>query len=299
MEEHMTSVNQNFLLVTSPLGCRRDTDHYCFIVKSTVISIPALGNGSSWLYWLLSLRCECPRQVCSREAPADSQEKDGSQATSAAWAHGCKQLPPGSTHRRSCTLVDNGAKRDLLCYPHSSHPISAPGKEERMVQAVRTQADKQCRMQGQPMVLHVTLSGPGREAKPAPEQLWTARHVQQQQGVRVSASSARPRAKPPVEGRRKEESSLWVRGDEGVTVIPCAGSGEGRKESATARGGTTPNLSGTGRLGTLLWVTNRWPAGNLKHTQARSNTRAVIMTQVSWIPIWYPVPEIMLLCISH
>lgn len=179
----------------------------------------------------------------------------------------------------------------LLRYPHPPDPVSAPGKEERMVQAVRMQGDRQCRMWSQPMVLHVTVSAPGTEAKPALSSSGQSDTSCSNKAVSVSASSARPRAQPPVEGRRKERSSLWVRTPEQVTVTPCAGSEEERKESGTAWGGTTLNFSGSvgaGRLGTLLWVTTRWLAGNLKHTEARSNSRAVITTQVFLNPNLVP-----------
>lgn len=125
----------------------------------------------------------------------------------------------------------------LLHYPHPPEPVSAPDKEERMVQAARMQADKQCRMQGQqPMVLHVSLSGPGTEANPVPEQLWPHPAVTKLSG-RVPAL---PGQEHSHQGREVALSEGWWRSD----THPCAGSGEERKESGTARGGTTPNFSG-------------------------------------------------------
>lgn len=112
----------------------------------------------------------------------------------------------------------------LLHYPHPPEPVSAPDKEERMVQAARMQADKQCRMQGQqPMVLHVTLSGPGTEAKPVPEQLWPHPAVTKLSG-RVPALPGQEHSHQGREvafewGLVKEwHSSLcWVRGrEEGI-----------------------------------------------------------------------------------
>lgn len=77
-----------------------------------------------------------------------------------------------------------------------------------MVQAVKTKADKQRNMQGQPMVLHVTLSGPGTELSLHLNSSGQLDMSSSNKAVRVSASSARPRAQAPVEGRRKEGSSL-------------------------------------------------------------------------------------------
>lgn len=47
-----------------------------------------------------------------------------------------------------------------------------------MVQAVRTQADKQRGMQGWPVVLHIISPGPGTGTETTPEWLWTVRQVQ-------------------------------------------------------------------------------------------------------------------------
>lgn len=102
------------------------------------------------------------------------------------------------------------------------------------------------------MVLHVTLSGPGTELSLHLNSSGQLDMSSSNKAVRVSASSARPRAQAPVEGKEERGEQPLSEGDEGVTVIPCAGSGEERKESTTAKGGTTPNLSGTERLGTLL-----------------------------------------------
>lgn len=89
-------------------------------------------------------------------------------------------------------------------------------------------------------------------AKPAPEQLWTVGHVQQQQSCQSECQLCQAKSTGTSGGKEERGEQPLSEGDEGVTVIPCAGPGEERKESATARGGTTPNLSGTERLGTLL-----------------------------------------------
>lgn len=81
-------------------------------------------------------------------------------------------------------------------------------KRKGWYKAVRTQADKHagckaspwcsmshCQGQEQRLSLHLSSSGQSNTSSSA-------------KAVRVSASSARPRAQPPVEGRRKEGSSL-------------------------------------------------------------------------------------------
>lgn len=76
-------------------------------------------------------------------------------------------------------------------------------KRKGWYKAVRTQADKQCGMQGQPIVLRVTLSGPGTELSLHLSSSRQSDTSSCDKAVRVSASSARPRAQPPVEGRRE------------------------------------------------------------------------------------------------
>lgn len=130
----------------------------------------------------------------------------GNQCSSSLW------LQPASTRlhtQKELHLnIDLALKGFSLHYPHCSDKVSVPAKEER--KAVRTQADKQCRFQGQPMVLRVTLSGPGAEAKPAPQQLWTVGHVQQQQSCQSECQHCQAKSHQWREEGRREAAFEWV-----------------------------------------------------------------------------------------
>lgn len=76
-------------------------------------------------------------------------------------------------------------------------------KRKGWYKAVRTQADKQCGMQGQPTVLHVTLSGPGTEAQPAPEQLWTVKHIQQCQSCQSECQLCQAKSTATSGGKKE------------------------------------------------------------------------------------------------
>lgn len=107
------------------------------------------------------------------------------------------------------SLVDSGVKRrfaPLSTLPTSHQCSNKRGKDgtrqwgRKLINNAGCKASPWCSMshcqgQEQRLSLHLSRSGQSDTSSSA-------------KAVRVSASSARPRAQPPVEGRRKEGSSL-------------------------------------------------------------------------------------------